>query len=56
MTGAVVDRHAQLDLSRAWGNGTTAAADGTHMDTCLDNLLAETSVGWCRARRRRRRT
>ncbi|MFE5588014.1 Tn3 family transposase [Kitasatospora sp. NPDC056531] len=42
--GDVVDRHAQLDLSRAWGNGTTAAADGTHMDTYLDNLLAETSV------------
>ncbi|WP_329359871.1 Tn3 family transposase [Streptomyces anulatus] len=56
MTGDVVDRHAQLDLSRAWGNGTTAAADGTHMDTYLDNLFAETSVGWCRARRRRRRT
>ncbi|WP_331720547.1 Tn3 family transposase (plasmid) [Streptomyces sp. NBC_00161] len=42
--GDVVDRHAQLDLSRAWGNGTTAAADGTHMDTYVDNLLAETSV------------
>ncbi|MFE3385457.1 Tn3 family transposase [Streptomyces anulatus] len=54
--GDVVDRHAQLDLSWAWGNGTTAAADGTNMDTYLDNLLAETSVGWCRARRRRRRT
>ncbi|MFF2235782.1 Tn3 family transposase [Streptomyces anulatus] len=38
--GDVVDRHAQLDLSWAWGNGTTAAADGTNMDTYLDNLLA----------------
>ncbi len=42
--GDVVDRYAQLDLSRAWGNCITAAADGTHMDTYLDNLLAETSV------------
>jgi TnpA family transposase len=40
----VVNAHARLDMSRAWGNGTTAAADGTHMDTYLDNLLAETSV------------
>ncbi|MEV6957235.1 Tn3 family transposase [Streptomyces sp. NPDC051183] len=40
----VVNAHAQLDMSRAWGSGTTAAADGTHMDTYLDNLLAETSV------------
>jgi len=40
----VVNAHAKLDMSRAWGNGTTAAADGTHMDTYLDNLLAETSV------------
>lgn len=39
-----VNAHAKLDMSRAWGNGTTAAADGTHMDTYLDNLLAETSV------------
>ncbi|MGW0672353.1 Tn3 family transposase [Streptomyces sp. NPDC002746] len=43
LTG-VVNAHAKLDMSRAWGNGTTAAADGTHMDTYLDNLLAETSV------------
>ncbi|MFB7499328.1 Tn3 family transposase [Streptomyces sp. NPDC056161] len=40
----VVNAHARLDMSRAWGNGTTAAADGTHMDTYPDNLLAETSV------------
>jgi len=40
----VVNAHARLDLSRAWGDGTTAAADGTHLDTYLDNLLAETSI------------
>ncbi|MFD9569091.1 Tn3 family transposase [Streptomyces sp. NPDC059982] len=40
----VVNAHAKLGMSRAWGNGTTAAADGTHMDTYPDNLLAETSV------------
>lgn len=40
----VVNAHAKLDMTRAWGNGATAAADGTHMDTYLDNLLAETSV------------
>ncbi|MFF4410854.1 Tn3 family transposase [Streptomyces sp. NPDC001404] len=40
----VVNAHAKLDMSRVWGNGTTAAADGTHMDTYLDNLLAKTSV------------
>ncbi|GHC44803.1 hypothetical protein GCM10010507_19870 [Streptomyces cinnamoneus] len=36
--------HAKQDMSRAWGNGTTAAAVGIHMDTYLDNLLAEASV------------
>jgi TnpA family transposase len=40
----LVNAHARLDLSRAWGDGTTVAADGTHMDTYLNNLLAETSV------------
>ncbi|GAA3511458.1 TnpA family transposase [Streptosporangium album] len=40
----IVNAHAKLDLSRAWGDGTTVAADGTHMDTYLNNLLAETSV------------
>lgn len=40
----LVNAHARLDISQAWGDGTTVAADGTHMDTYLDNLLAETSV------------
>ncbi|MFF8385598.1 Tn3 family transposase [Streptomyces kanasensis] len=40
----LVNAHARLDISQAWGDGTTVAADGTHMDTYLDNLLSETSV------------
>ncbi|MBK3556780.1 Tn3 family transposase [Streptomyces sp. MBT56] len=40
----LVNAHARLDISRAWGDGTAVAADGTHMDTYLDNLLSETSV------------
>ncbi|MFJ4806748.1 transposase [Streptomyces murinus] len=40
----LVNAHAHLDISQAWGDGTTVAADDTHMDAYLDNLLAETSV------------
>ncbi|MGW3730208.1 Tn3 family transposase [Streptomyces sp. NPDC000851] len=40
----LVNTHARLDISQAWGDGSAVAADGTHMDTYLDNLLAETSV------------
>lgn len=40
----VVNGHARLDLVQAWGDGTIAAADGTHIETWLDNLLAETSI------------
>ncbi|MGM9440424.1 Tn3 family transposase [Streptomyces murinus] len=40
----LVNAHGRLDISQAWGDGTAVAADGTHMDTYLDNLLAETSV------------
>ncbi|MGW3197229.1 Tn3 family transposase [Streptomyces sp. NPDC001118] len=39
----VVNAHAKLDMSHAWGNGTTAAADGTHMDTYLDSLALSRS-------------
>ncbi|GAA3315895.1 Tn3 family transposase [Nonomuraea dietziae] len=38
----LVNAHARLDISQAWGDGTAVAADGTHMDTYLDNLLSET--------------
>ncbi len=40
----LVNAHARLDISQAWGDGSTVAADGTHMDTYLNNLLSETSV------------
>ncbi|WP_373922010.1 Tn3 family transposase [Streptomyces sp. T12] len=41
---AAAPGHARLDISQAWGDGSTTAADGTHMDTYLNNLLSETSV------------
>src|SRR5205807_6882767 len=44
-----VNAHARLDISPAWGDGTAVAADGTHMDTYLNNLLAETSVRYGKA-------
>ncbi|MFC8833316.1 Tn3 family transposase [Streptomyces griseoincarnatus] len=40
----LVNAHARLDISQAWGDGSAVAADGTHMDTYLNNLLSETSV------------
>ncbi|MGW0317076.1 Tn3 family transposase [Streptomyces flavidovirens] len=40
----LVNAHARLDIAQACGDGTAVAADGTHMDTYLDNLLSETSV------------
>jgi hypothetical protein len=40
----VVDAFSELDLARAWGDGATAAADGTQVETFVDNLLAETSI------------
>jgi TnpA family transposase len=41
---AVVNAFAELDVVKAWGDGTTVAADGTHVETYIDNLLAETSI------------
>jgi len=40
----VVDAFTELDLVRAWGDGATVAADGTQVETFIDNLLAETSI------------
>jgi TnpA family transposase len=34
----------KLDVTAMWGDGKTAAADGSQIDTWEDNLLAETSV------------
>ncbi len=41
----VVNAFAELDVVKAWGVGTTVAADGTQVETFIDNLLAETSPG-----------
>ncbi|MEU6782026.1 Tn3 family transposase [Nonomuraea angiospora] len=40
----VVNAFAELDVIKAWGDGSTVAADGTQVDTYIDNLLAETSI------------
>jgi TnpA family transposase len=40
----VVNAFADLDVVKAWGDGTTVAADGTQVETYIDNLLAETSI------------
>ncbi|MFG2720659.1 Tn3 family transposase [Streptomyces sp. NPDC048416] len=39
-----MNAHARLDISQAGGDGTAVAADSTHMDTHLDNLLSEIGV------------
>lgn len=41
---AVVNAFAQLDVVKAWGDGTAVGADGTQVDTYIDNLLAESSI------------
>ena len=40
----VVNAYLQLDLVKAWGDGTSVAADGTQVDTLIDNLLAESHI------------
>ena len=40
----VVNAYLGLDLVRAWGDGTSVAADGTQVDTLIDNLLAESHI------------
>ena len=41
----IVDAFTELDLIKVWGDGSVVAADGTQVDTFIDNLLAETSLG-----------
>ena len=43
-TADVVNAYMQLDLVKAWGDGASAAADGTQIDTFIENLVAETSI------------
>lgn len=40
----VVGAFNELDVVKAWGDGTSVAADGTQVATYVDNLLAETSI------------
>jgi TnpA family transposase len=40
----VVNAYLLLDLVKAWGDGTSVAADGTQVDTLIDNLLAESHI------------
>lgn len=40
----VVNAFAELDVVKAWGDGTAVAADGIQVETYTDNLLAETSI------------
>ncbi|HEX4811554.1 MAG TPA: transposase [Nonomuraea sp.] len=42
--GCVVNAFGELDVVKAWGDGTAVAADGTQVETYIDNLLAETSI------------
>ena len=39
----VVNAFAELDVVKAWGDGTAVAADGTQVETYIDNLLATRS-------------
>ena len=40
----VVNAFMELDLIKVWGDGSVVAADGTQVDTFIDNLIAETSI------------
>ena len=39
-----MDAFTELDLIKACGDGSVVAADGTQVETFIDNLLAETSI------------
>lgn len=40
----IVNAFIELDLIKAWGDGSVVAADGTQIDTFIDNLVAECSI------------
>jgi TnpA family transposase len=40
----IVNAFTELVLIKVWGDGSVVAADGTQVDTFIDNLLAETSI------------
>jgi TnpA family transposase len=43
-SATVINAFAKLDVTAMWGDGKTAAADGSQIDTWENNLLAETSI------------
>lgn len=40
----MINAYLELDLIKAWGDGSSVAADGTQIDTLIDNLLAESHI------------
>jgi hypothetical protein len=42
----VITAYLQLDLARVWGDASSVAADGTQIDTLIDNLLAEQHISY----------
>jgi TnpA family transposase len=40
----VVNAYMTLDLPKIWGDGSTAVADGSQIDTWENNLLAESHI------------
>lgn len=40
----VINAYLRLDLTKAWGDASSVAADGTQVDTLIDNLLAESHI------------
>ncbi len=40
----MINAYVRLDVVGYWGDGTSAAADGTQIDTFSDNLLAESHI------------
>ena len=40
----VINVYLTLDLARVWGDASSVAADGTQIDTLIDNLLAESHI------------
>ena len=40
----MINAYLQLDLAKVWGDASSVAADGTQIDTLIDNLLAESHI------------
>jgi hypothetical protein len=40
----VINAYLKLDIAKVWGDASSVAADGTMVETLLDNLLAERHI------------